>query len=430
MAKKLTRAQRRRRQQRRALYDPSAPLAGQNLRRSANQLTQLQYRPQEQALGRQRDRISTQGTALTGRAGDYYKQLAAQEATRLARQQAIASQLDQRISAAGATAQQAAQQQATQLQAAQQADISLRGGGLTGGVDPTAEAHLAATRAAGATGLARQAGALESANAQTYGESAGRATQARGGETMQRLLNQIAQQQQAIRDKQTDLAAEKGAARAKNVLDLRQQGFTNAATAAGLDIKRSDLQAQIGSDAADRRLARRRITSAERQNNARLGVTKRGQDLTAAQRAADRQARRDIAGGKKKAEPADARKMKTGITNAASDIGTLTGRGLSAQQRAALKDAGATDLIRSGRLDINTARKVIIALGGPPVVAAAAAELSKYGRLRASTVAQLKRLGVRIPKGWLPLRKQPRTGGSPGSGAAGYPSGTGAGQVH
>lgn len=390
------------------ILNPAQQLSGRPLAESADALVALEYGPQKTELARQAAENQNQGTALSGRASDYYRELAGQEASRLTAQQAIAATLDKNLTAIGGDAQTgiaAAGDQAAKLQAA---DTAVRGAGNDGGAGARVAEELAAARATATaqTQTARTAGATQGANYQGYQVGTAGAVAAAGGETQRRILNQIAQQAAGIRAKQGELATSEGAAKRKAILDLRQQSFENSVTSEGLGIKRADIEAQMNSDAADQALAQQRIRQSDRQNRRNNQTTRRGQNMTAAQRAADRKARRIAARQKaaqKKAttEPTDVRKMKTGITNAAADISTLTASGLSAQQKAQLKDAGATDLIRNGRLDINTARKVIVALGGPAIVAAAAAELSKYGGIRPGTAAQLRRLGMKVPKGWL-----------------------------
>jgi hypothetical protein len=92
-----------------------------------------------------------------------------------------------------------------------------------------------------------------------------------------------------VASRRAALEAQVGPARMKNLLDLRQSGFENAATAAGLDLDQAKLQAQMSQDVRDTRLARAKLRSTNRQNRARNRLTRaqiratlRGQNLSAA----------------------------------------------------------------------------------------------------------------------------------------------------
>ena len=102
----------------------------------------------------------------------------------------------------------------------------------------------------------------------------------------------------------------------------------------------------------------------------------------------------------KKDEPADVRKMKAGITNASTDIADMIRTGeIPPGMRAAIKDVAPQLLKRP--MNVDTARRVVIALGGQGIVAQAAAELAKYQGIRPGTAAALRRLGMQVPNGWL-----------------------------
>jgi hypothetical protein len=373
------------------LYNPAAPLAGNRLRRAAQQLTALEFGSARASLDREAEQATTQGNELTARASDYYKKLAEQEAGVVARQQAIGSELQGTLSRVGAESQQALS--AIEQEAAQRAaqDAAVRGPGLSGGPSPVAD-EIAAARALAARGTqgAQETSALTSSNWANLTNVANVARGMAGGETLTRLQTGLANTQNDIRGRRATLDEQAAAKRAENVLKLRQQGYENIVTAEGLGIDRAKLQADMQNERADRQLARRRITSAERQNRerlrsqekqtqSRLNVQMRGQDMTAKQRAADRRARERISAArqnKTRLESADAKKVKAGIGNALVLL----------QQN---KPKNPT------RWLTNPER------GAPGIVAQAAAERYKYGGIRPSTAAELRRLGVRVPKGWL-----------------------------
>lgn len=386
------------------LYDPTAQLGGGALRQAAHDLVSTEFDPQQHALERAAGQAQTQGTQLAGNASDYYRQLAADEATGVARRQAIGTELQKRIDATGATAQQQTKAMGDQVQALAGADARFTGTSAS----PRAAEELAAagSRATAAQQDASLSGAAEGANYDQLGSLAATATGMQGGETQKRLLQQLAAQMAGYRGQETDLASKRGAAESSAVTKLRQQGFENLVTSEGLGIKRADLQAQTAQDLAANRLAQNRISQADRASQRTNATTRRGQNMTAAQRAADRASREGIAkaklryGGRKANEPADARKTKNGIGNAQADISQMLRDGqISPGLRGQIKQV-APGLLGQP-MNIDTARKVIVALGAPGIVAQAGAELAKYGGLRTGTASQLRRLGIRLPKGWL-----------------------------
>lgn len=384
------------------LYDPTVPLAGPDLRRAVNQLTRLEFRPRRQAINRAETNATAQGTALIDRAGGYYDQLASDVAGSVARQQAIGDRLRTALAASGTETQSTLEQagQAADQRAAQ--DESVRGGGLEGGGGEQLARELAAQRALAArsTQTAQEDAAASTADWQNLTNVTAGATQARAAETRQQLINRLASQRAEFAGQRQDLDTEAADKRVENLLTLRRSGLEDLIAMRGLGIKSEQLRADIAQDRADRRIARERIRSTERNNQRQQETTRRGQDvtrrgqdiasqdrrrgqdITAEQRAADRRSREQIAAGKKKAhtnESADSRKTRNGIANALVDI-------QGGKERRVRRDA-------------------------PPLVHRAASELNDVGFIRPQTVAKLKAAGVRIPKSWLPPSQ--RRGGRP-----------------
>lgn len=386
-----------------ALYDPSVPLSGKTLKRVANRLTNLEFGSERRALNREEGQATRQGTALADRASDYYLQLAREQQGAIARQQALGTELQTRLGKSTQESQAALSQ--IDQEAAKRAaeDAALRGAGNTGGPSKVAD-EVAAARALSATGAqsAREQAALSSADWANLQGITDRATGMRGGEVQQQLLNQLGATQADIRGRRGDLASRAAGKRAENVLNLRQQSFENVLAARGLDIDMEKIRADLQESRGNQRLARQRIKSAERQNKARIhsaekqtrmrsrvqvrgqNVTvrgqnitsadrRRGQDVTANQRAADRRVRKQIAGAREKKRPAessDSRKTRVGIGNAIMDIS-------NGHENRVRRDA-------------------------PPIVYQAGKEINEVGFIRPSTIRQLKAAGVRIPQSWLP----------------------------
>lgn len=228
------------------LYNPSVQLAGNNLLRASQQLADLSLRPQLGALDQQSKTVTTQGTALASRAGDYYRQLAAEEAKRVATQQALAGGLNTATADVGTRSGQVYGLLDAAEQQRQQADQAQRGTGLGGDTSQVAMV-LGAQRAnsqqqqqTAETAAAEQGSnwaSLANAMAQTRG--------LRGGEVQGQLLNRVLNQQADIAGKRADLSATRGDLVTKNLTGLRQQSFENAVTAQGLGLKQADINAQL-----------------------------------------------------------------------------------------------------------------------------------------------------------------------------------------
>jgi hypothetical protein len=422
---KLTPRQRRvRRQNRNPLYDPSQQLSGHNLVRAANDLVALEYNPQRAALRTEARNVTRQGGALVNRAQGYYRRIAADEARTVDTARAVGNELQQRIGASGATTATAIDQAGQQAAQAGQQAANLTGVTLP---DSAVAAELAAarTRAAGNTQTAADIGALNTSDYANLLALGATSTRARGVETQQQLLNGIANQQKDIRTRQTTLAGQRGAARSKAVTDLRQAAFDNLITQGGLNIKTSELRAQIADQRRDDRLKKQQQKEVARNNRRRARLTReqiattqrgqdvsaatqrRGQDMSAQTQAANRQSRETIARANRQARgqqpTAAARQTITGIGNAFLDISTdpqfktPTGRKITIGS-----GSNATTIRYAGRGPQGW-EQLLRARGAPPLVIRAAVERATGG-ISPETARELRAQGVNVPRGWLRSR--------------------------
>ena len=239
------------------LYDPRKQLAGRDLRKAATGLAELETAPERQALEREQLMQTTQGNALASRAAGYYKQLAQQEQGRV-----------QNIANIGQRYEQGTANQANDLQARLAAiqsqsvqamgnDVVSRGGGLQGDAAAGVIQESAAQKGVAANQQAQAAYQASAQNA-NYGGLANLAAQSRGmagGELQRQLALQQANQRNVTQSKLTDVASRQGGLRTKYLTDLRQQGYENIVTQAGLGIKQSELQLQGQKERNDARLA-------------------------------------------------------------------------------------------------------------------------------------------------------------------------------
>jgi hypothetical protein len=403
----LNAAKRTRAQDRDPLYDPTQQLSGSRLAGAADALVGLEFDPQRRALEQEAAQTQTQGAAVQNRANSYFLQLAEAERGNVERGQAIGNLLNGQIAEIG-------RQTNSALDTAQAQGVAALGGrpsGLDGGGSEQLATELAAARARAAenTQRAGQDAGSQTAAFTSLADLSRQARELRGGETVQQLANAQSAKLSEIGTRRAALEASVGPKRVEQILGLRQSGFENAATAAGLDLDRAELQAQVQQEQTDAQLAKARLRATNRQNRARnkltakqiaatkrgqtlsaetqrrgQDITLRGQNMSAAQRAADRKSRENIAKARRKGtklESADAKKVKTGIVNAVADL----------DQR---KPKNAAAWLRKQ--------------GAPGIVIRAALERQRGG-LKLSTVAELKRLGIRVPRSWIGAYKGPPT---------------------
>jgi alpha-acetolactate decarboxylase len=229
-----------------SLYDPTVQLGGHSLAQAARDLADIDVAPKFNALNRQLTSATTQGSALAARSGDYYRQLAHEEAGKFATQQALAGMLNQQTANVGAQTQAAFSQMGQAEQQRQAQDTALRGQGL-GGDTTTVPAEIQAQQGTAAT-LQQAAGnqaAAQGADWAGLANAMATSRQARGGEVQGQLLNRVANQQQNLRGQISDVEATRGDLESQNVQKLRQQSFENLITQQGLNIKSDDIRAQI-----------------------------------------------------------------------------------------------------------------------------------------------------------------------------------------
>jgi hypothetical protein len=382
---RLTAAQRHARQiNRNPLYQPGAPLAGTTLERAANQLTDLQFKPKVAALDQQSATEKRQGTALIDKSAGYYKSIALDEASRLARQQALSGELDTRLKSIDTDTQASLDRAHATRQPA-----GVGGPGLSGGGDDQVTAELAAQRARAASTASayRTGGAAESGNWEGLANSMAGARAFHGQEATRDLTTRLANRMAAIGQEKKVLLASRGDQATKNLLGLRKSSFEDIATIKGLGLKQSAIDSAAAQSAAKLQSAQS-IAAAHDATTLQAANIKaaKGQKLTPAEK---RARRRDAAqrknqrgpytpksGNKPKGEPQASKNTKLSIDNARSSIRRYRSQGLTGPQ--ITKKA--------------TRAKI------PGVILNAARDLEYLGYISAPNLAALRRAGVKINK--------------------------------
>lgn len=395
------------------LYDPTVQLSGKGLAGASRDLVNLEFRPQENALGRELANTTTQGNALVQRAGDYRQQLAENDKTLVPQVAAIGQLLGSSLGTNQSNALAAISGGLDDSHSRTAADQAVRLG--VGSSIATAGAD---TKAQEARGIVAQQGqqSADAAAGQTaaFQQLANLAAQSRevgGREQQQELLTRLANQQADVRARQADLAGQRGAAQSKALTDLRQQAFENLVTQEGLNIKREDI-------AADTQLGQQKLREDRRQAQADRRLKRR---IARASRVATR----DANAAKTTAKANEVNKY--GITNAQwlkmtpgqrlnsirdyTDATTRAKAGNGKMSPAAIKDRGTIDSMLTDAQTDPKLKKLVgvpgpeltrrfIKRGGDPLLAQAAAEIAKHGVLTYQTRQALQRRGIRVPRSW------------------------------
>lgn len=384
------------------LYDPTQTLSGQQLKTAVNEVVAGQFRPVEKALARQATSATRQNSALASRVAGYSDTLDKRADVTTARQQAIAEQLNNALAAIGQQAQGTADTVQAEEGLRRDAEVALRAA-PAGSPDPVAE-EIAAMRARAAAGTKATGtlGAVTGANYAGLSNANREALLLRGQEQQGQIANSLANDLAEIRAKQAELGQAKGAERTKQLLGLRQSGFENLITTQGLGLKTAELQADIENQRKQLALARARRRddkAADAFNQADRSADNAREDA----KLADTQARDDYqrehglgpykpASEKSPAqESADARKLKTGVENAAADFKQLLGS----------KDKNGNS--RS----VDRVQEILRRRGAPPIVILAAADIAQFGFVRPQHLKSLRIAGVNIPKSWRAPKVKP-----------------------
>jgi hypothetical protein len=386
-AAKARRAPKRRAAAPSALLNPLATLSGPALQQAATQQTDVQYAPVLAGLRQQLASTTRQGTALAARGGDYYRQIAQEEAAGLSRQQALGDMLNKQVAGVGAQQQQymaGLQGQEAQRQAQ---DASVRGGGLQGGSN--AQGELGALAASmSQQRQAQQVGAAEQgANWTGLLGATAASTAARGGEVQGQLLNRLDSQQQALDTQIGTQKQNRAAAVAANLLKLRQQGFENYATGQTLGLKQAGLVEQTAKDQAATSLARQRLKQSASDNAAQRAITIRGQNLSHLDRQATVTVQRE--------RIAAAAKGKVAKPMTGAQLGKVYSQVDRARQLLTTLPAGAAQqIINQGYYTQGKKRVALPKID--PLAWQAAQDLQGNGSLQPDTVKALHAQGVVI----------------------------------
>ena len=404
------------------LYNPTATLTGNDLKRTAESLTDLEIKPRLGALDRAGQQSERQGGALIKNAGDYYGQLNTEGVAGLARQAALNQRLQQSMRQTGTDAQQRLQTAGDDIAKVGSEDAAIRGAHNQSAGSAMTELAAARGLAAAQAQTGEQASAREAAAGEGLLNEMTQVRTMRGGEVQERLSNRMMNDLAELRAQKTDLESSRGDVLTSNIMKLRDAGFTNEMTKAGLLSKEQQAALQASSQgqqvnqwgySRDEWLA---MTPARRQQimkslkskpkgtdmgkvNSYGYTEKEWRAMSTAQRQkviADSKAKGGK-GAKGNKMPAGPRKVYDQVNSAVLEANSAgvpitsmdpnTGEEKVAYKPvASMKYADVYKAYRDG--------------GMKPLQAKAAAELAKFGYLTRVTARELRKAGVRISKDW------------------------------
>lgn len=393
-----------RRDARNPLLNPLSMLSGHSMRNAANQLTNLELRPQIHALERRDHDEGRQAQALAGNAGDYYRGIAQEAQQGLTRQQAINRTLAASTAQTGQDAQARLAAAGQDVQNLNSQDAAVRGGGLQDAGAAAAELAAARGIAANTAQNNEASAARDTAAGETFSNQMIDTRNLRGGEVQERLALARLNQSRETQGQLSDLRASRGPMFTKNLLGLRDKGFENYAVQQGILGDQAQL-AFKGQEADKNRAHQLRVQRLA--NSARMKLQKQAQshsdaekskyELTADEKQAlehekiqqrDRASQRSSAtrGSHATADmPASARKVVTGIDGAIAAAQTWGKLGGMTPEQVAKR-------LRGDKY------------GAGPLTARAAAEILTDGGLSRATILALRRAGLAgfIPAEWKP----------------------------
>lgn len=242
------------------LYNPSAPLAGKELQTAAHQLAGGEFNPQIRQLERQQKNQDAQYQQVENRSDSYYNQLRGY--------QSMAQAGLARTGGMGVLQAAGLGQQTEQQLARSRAAIKTPGND-SGGAQSllNQEAALQQMRAAGDAQGYTQAALSQSQNWQGLNTAIMGATQLRGGEARQELINRRLNNDQELQAQEGDLRSQRASKFTEQLLTLRQQGFENQATAETLQLKGQQQAADLTQQGIENRQRQQTINETIRSHN-------------------------------------------------------------------------------------------------------------------------------------------------------------------
>lgn len=235
------------------LYDPTKPLTGRFMKKAAGKLAKLEAKPLLHELKQQDKAWKGQGKLLLKNVGNTYENLGKQGQRGAEYQDAVGDELLNDL------ARISAQSQADISRAGQEGQSYIDNDALITGIAGGGNA-LAAEMARQAARTAENAqtgqgqAARQAASYETLANSLGQASRLQGGELLDQLSRQLAGMKHDINQDRQSVQRERGLAKTKYLLDLRDQEGQLSLAKRGLGLDEDTLAANVKGEKKDRKL--------------------------------------------------------------------------------------------------------------------------------------------------------------------------------
>jgi hypothetical protein len=292
--KTLSPAARRRIRLDNTLYNPLATLSGKDLRKAVAAEVNLQIKPKLRAYDRGIASLTGQRNVSAARLNDYNTAYGNQARSSAAALSSTAQQLAAQMAAQGQQNQAQLSNLSSGISSREAADVALRGPGLQDNSAAQGAVALAQAQQAGRSAdYQAQAGATGAGFAGLAGTIAAVAPM-RASDQMATLANTFNKQIVDMQSRRADVASQRGDLTQSITNKMRNDQFTNFATAQGLNIRQGALNEQIRSAKADERLANKTLGFKKNQAFRDAKTAKERFDYQKAKDAADLDIKRGI----------------------------------------------------------------------------------------------------------------------------------------
>lgn len=236
------------------LYNPAQILSGKDLRSAVNSEVNLQLNPKLGAYDREIGSLTSARNVSAARLGQYSDMYNKATAASAANISSSGQQLAEKLAQIGQGTQDTLSNIQSGITQRNAADTAVRGAGLQDISGAQGAVDFNKAQAAGATQSAIELGAGQAGGLNTLAGTIAATAPMRANEQQFILANKFNSQIADMMGKRADLAASRGDLTAQTLNKMRQDQFTNLATAKGLNLKQADLNETVRKNKATEKL--------------------------------------------------------------------------------------------------------------------------------------------------------------------------------
>lgn len=241
------------------LYNPSQILSGKDLRNAVKSEVDLQLNPQIAAFDRSIGSLKSQRDVSSARLGQYYDLYNKATAGSAAALSSSGQQLANQLASLGKETQSTLSGIQSGITARNAADTALRGAGLQDVSGAQGAVDFNKAQAAGSTQDTINQAAAQASGTNSLASTIAAVAPMRAADAQTILASKFNSQIADMMGKRADAEASRGDLTTTTLNKMRQDQFTNLATAKGLDIKQADLNETIRKNQATEKLTSKAI---------------------------------------------------------------------------------------------------------------------------------------------------------------------------